>query len=173
MPHLLETRMFRLHWGNAHSAQSKTKTGESGIVQPSEPALEDRMAQVLAEITDGNWEIKASLPLTASEFATIAAQPVKNGTVFGTSYAAPFTDGVVLLCQRQRSVDEESFATIHAEREERQSRIRSARRDVFLKEHPVSEKRKLIGGRTYVFRGVDYATREEAEAAQALALAML
>jgi hypothetical protein len=166
---VLETRMFRLHWGNQHGGP-KVKGQEGGIVQANEPAMEERIASVLGEITDGNWEIKATLPITASEFSTLATQPVKNGSVFGTAFAAPFTDGVVLLCQRQRTVDPERHAAIMAERQERQERILQQKREIFLRDNPVTEKRKLIGGRLYLFRGREFPTREAAEAVQKTAM---
>jgi hypothetical protein len=170
MPALLETRMFRLHWGNAHSNVQKSKTGDSGIVQPNELAMEDRIAATLAEITDGNWEIKASLPVTASEYSTQLGQANRNAPAIATSFAAPFTDGVILLCQRARNVDEATHLSIMDERRERQERLTEARREVFMRDNPVTEKRKLIGGKTWQFRGRDYQSREAAEAAQSLAL---
>jgi hypothetical protein len=170
MRDLLETRMFRLHWGNRHASEQKTKSGESGIVGANEAAMEERIAAVLGEITDGGWEIRASLPVTASEFSTQLTPAIKGSPAYATSFAAPFTDGVVLLCQRRRYVDEESYAAITAERAERQERLLRERRDSFIREFPITEKRKLIGGRTYQFRGRDFASREEAEAAQSVAL---
>jgi hypothetical protein len=169
MRDLLETRMFRLHWGNQH-AGPKTKGQEGGIVQANELMMEERIASILGEITDGNWEIKATLPITASEFSTLATQPVKSGSVFGTSFAAPFTDGVILLCQRQRAVDPERHAAIMFERQERQERILQQKRELFLRDNPVTEKRKLMGGRLYLFRGREYPTREAAEAVQKTAM---
>jgi hypothetical protein len=170
MHDLLETRMFRLHWGNQHGNTPKGKSTDGGIVQANEVAMDEKIAAILGEITDGNWEIKASLPITASEFSTMATQPVKNGTVYGTSFAAPFTDGVILLCQRVRFVDEETHIAITNERLERQERMLKDRRENFLRDNPITEKRKLIGGKTYAFRGRDFASREAAEAAQRLAL---
>ncbi len=63
MPQLLETRMFRLNWGNAHSSEQRSKTGESGIVEANSDRMDESLARILAEISDGGWEIKASLPL--------------------------------------------------------------------------------------------------------------
>lgn len=170
MRDLLETRMFRLHWGNQHSTGQRSKTLDSGIVSANELAMEESIARALAEITDGGWEIKASLPVTASEFSTQMSPASKTTASVATSFAAPFTDGVVLLCQRRRMVDEEAFNQISAEREERQERIRKERREAFLRDNPVTEKRKLIGSKSYLFRGRDFPSREAAEAAQALAL---
>jgi hypothetical protein len=170
MRDLLETRMFRLHWGNRHASEQKTKNGESGVIGANESAMEDRIASVLSEITDGGWEIKASLPVTASEFSTQLTPAAKGASAFATSFAAPFTDGVVLLCQRRRFVEEDAYAAIMAERMERQERVQRERRESFLRDYPVTEKRKLIGGRTYHFRGQDYPTRDAAEAAQANSL---
>jgi hypothetical protein len=170
MRELMETRMFRLHWGNRHTAEQKTKTGDGGIVQPNELAMEERISQVIGEITDGNWTIKASLPITASEYVTQIALASKTAPAMATSYAAPFTDGVILLCQRNRIVDEEAYYQITSERQERQDRIQKERREVFLQDNPITEKRKLIGAKSFQFRGRDYTTREAAEAAQAMAL---
>jgi hypothetical protein len=170
MRDLLETRMFRLHWGNKHASEQKTKSGESGIVGANETALEERFSAIIGEITDGGWEIKASLPVTASEFSMQLTPATKTAAAYATSFAAPFTDGVVLLCQRRRYVDEETYAAITSARSERQERLQRERRDAFLREHPITEKRKLIGGRTYVFRGQDFTSREAAEEAQSVAL---
>jgi hypothetical protein len=173
MPQLLETRMFRLNWGNAHSSEQKGKTGESGIIEARQDELDASMARVLAEINDGGWEIKASLPLSASEFSTQVVQPQRNAAGYVTSFAAPFTDGVVLLCQRHREMSEESYAAIMAERDSRQEKLLRDRREAFLAANPISEKRKLIGANSFQFRGKDYPTREAAESAQALALSNL
>jgi hypothetical protein len=143
MRELMETRMFRLHWGNRHAAEQKTKTGDGGIVQ---------------------------LPITASEYVTQIAAASKTAPAMATSYAAPFTDGVILLCQRNRMVDEEAYYQITSERQERQDRIQKERREVFLLDNPITEKRKLIGAKSFQFRGRDYTTREAAETAQAMAL---
>ncbi len=59
----------------------------------------------------------------------------KTAASVATSFAAPFTDGVILLCQRRRIVDEETFSHITAEREERQERIRRERRESFLRDN--------------------------------------
>jgi hypothetical protein len=170
MRELMETRMFRLNWGNQHTAEVKSKAGDGGIVQANEFTMEERIAQVMGEITDGNWNIKASMPITASEYVTQLAPATKTAPAMATSYAAPFTDGVILLCQRSRLVDEEAYYQITAERQERQDRIQKERREAFLQNNPITEKRKLIGSKSFQFRGRDYPTREAAEAAQAMAL---
>jgi hypothetical protein len=170
MPNLLETRMFRLNWGNAHSNEQKLKTGEVGVVEPNQPQLEAMLASTLAEINDGGWEIKASLPLTATEFST---QYAPGGKASLSTFAAPFTDGVILLCQRARLVDDETHATIMAERMDRLDRALRDRRETFLRANPISEKRKLIGSNAYLYRGREYASREGAELAQADDLASL
>ncbi len=39
--------------------------------------------------------------------------------------------------------------------------------------NPITEKRKLIGPNSFLFRGKEYPTREAAEAAQSLAMSIL
>jgi hypothetical protein len=173
MPMLLESRTFRVHWGNLHSNEQKTKNGESGIVQPNEPGMENAIAGVMREITDGDWEIKTSLPLTASEFNLSATQANRGATTPGFGYSTAFTDGMIFICQRRRLVDDETYRLTMIEREDRMNANRDKKRDTFLKEFPVTEKKKLFGSGSFQFRGKDFLTREEAEAAQAEALALL
>jgi hypothetical protein len=173
MPMLLESRTFRIHWGNHHSNEQKSKNGESGIVQPNEMAMENAIAAVMRAITDGDWDIKASMPLTASEFNLSAAQANRGATTPGFGYSTAFTDGMIFICQRRRLVDDETYRTTMIERDDRMNAAREKNREAFLKDFPVTEKKKLFGGGSFQFRGKDYATREEAETAQNEALAQI
>jgi hypothetical protein len=155
MPRLIESRSFRVVWGNTQVTQGKGKAAEAGVVHADERAMEQALASTLAEITDGGWEIRASLPLHASEFVGGAA-----------GNAAGFTDGVVLICQRWREMDEATHDAEMRERGLREEAARLRRREAFLKANPVTEKKKLLGPASFQFMGVDYPSRDAAALAQ-------
>jgi hypothetical protein len=176
MPSIFETTMFRAHWGFTRAEQPKAgKHTEVGIVEPNWKSAEDEIAVVMADIEEGNWEIKASLPLIASEYAThreINRQTDQSYAV-GWGYGAPFTDGVIFLCQRKLEMSETDFAIYEAKRSEKETERRAERLRSFAAEFPISEKRKLLGSTVYLFKSKEYPTRTAAEAERDAAMARI
>ena len=123
MPAIYETMTFRAHWGFTRSEQQKSgKHTEVGIVEPNWKSAEDEIAGVMAEIEEGNWEIKSTVPLIASEYAThvTAHRQVDQSYGAGWGYGAAFTDGIIFLCQRRVEMNDDAFGEYEAARKQRE-----------------------------------------------------
>jgi len=167
MPHVFETMTFRAHWGFTRSEQQKAgKHTEVGIVEPNWRSAEDELSAIMAEIEEGNWEIKGTVPLVASEYATHTTihRQVEQSYAAGWGYGAPFTDGVIFLCQRRVEMADDAFAEYETARKAREETRKIERIKTFSAENPIIEKKKLIGSTTWSFRGKDYPSKAAAEA---------
>ena len=176
MPQIFETMTFRAHWGFTRSEQQKAgKHTEVGIVEPNWKSAEEELAGVMAEIEEGNWEIKSTVPLIASEYATHTTvhRQVDQSYGAGWGYGAAFTDGIIFLCQRRVEMDDEAFATYEGARRQREEMRKIERIKSFTAAYPIIEKKKLIGSTLYTFKGKDYATRAAAEADRDAAIARI
>ncbi len=176
MPAIFETAMFRAHWGFTRvEPQKNKKTGDVGVVEPNVRAIEDELASIMAQIEQGNWEIKSTLPLIASEYATHStiSKQVDQSYAFGYAYGAPFTDGMIFLCQRKIDMSEDEFNAREQKRLVQEATRKAERIKAFETEFPVTEKRKLLGATTYFFKGREYASRALAETDRDAALAQM
>ena len=176
MPAVYETMTFRAHWGFTRSEQQKAgKHTETGVIEPNWKSAEDELAGVMAEIEEGNWEIKSTVPLIASEYATHTTihRQVEQSYGAGWGYGAAFTDGIIFLCQRRVEMTDEAFSTYETARKEREERRKIERIKAFTSEFPITEKRKLIGSTQFVFKGKDYPTRAAAEIDRDAAIARI
>ena len=176
MPSVFETMTFRAHWGYTRSEQQKAgKHTETGVIEPNWKSAEDELAGVMAEIEAGNWEIKSTVPLIASEYAThlTVHRQVEQSYGAGWGYGAAFTDGIIFLCQRRVEMSDEAFGDYEAARKDREEKRKIERIKSFTSEFPISEKRKLIGQTQFVFKGRDYPTRAAAEADRDAAIARI
>ena len=167
MPSVFETMTFRAHWGfNRSEVQKAGKHTEIAIIEPNWKSAEEELAGVMAEIEEGNWEIKSTIPLVASEYATHTTvhRQVDQSYGAGWGYGAAFTDGLILLCQRRVEMSDEAFADYETARKDREEKRKIERIKAFTSEFPITEKRKIIGSTQFVFKGKEYATRASAEA---------
>ncbi len=166
MPAIFETAMFRAHWGFTRIEPPKNKkNGDSGVIEPNWQAAEDEISAIMTQIEQGNWEIKSTLPLIASEYATHTTinKQVEQSYALGWAYGAPFTDGIIFMCQRKVELSDEDFEARENVRNERELARKSERLKAFATEFPITEKRKLIGGTTFLFKGKEYTSRAAAE----------
>jgi hypothetical protein len=146
MPAIFETTMFRAHWGFTRiEPQKNKKTGDIGIVEPNVRAIEDELASVMAQIEQGNWEIKSTLPLIASEYATHSTinKKMDQSYAFGYGYGAAFTDGIIFLCQRKIEVSEDEFAAREQARLTQENTRKTERIKAFEAEFPIRPLLKL------------------------------
>ncbi len=167
MPAIFETTMFRAHWGFTRvEPQKNKKTGDIGVVEPNVRAIEDELTNTMAQIEQGNWEIKSTLPLIASEYTTHSTvnKQMDQSYAFAYGYGAPFTDGIIFLCQRKIEMSEDEFAAREQARLVHEAVRKAERIKAFETEFPISEKRKLLGGTLYIFKGKEYTTKAAAEA---------
>ncbi len=167
MPVIFETAMFRAHWGFTRIEPHKNKkTGDIGIIEPNVRAIEDELANTMVQIEQGNWEIKSTLPLIASEYATHSTinKQMDQSYAFAYGYGAPFTDGIIFLCQRKTQVSEDEFAAREQTRLVQEATRKAERIKAFETEFPITEKRKLLGGTIYIFKGMEYTNKTIAEA---------
>ena len=159
--------MFRAHWGFTRiEPQKNKKTGDIGVVEPNVRAIEDELASVMAQIEQGNWEIKSTLPLIASEYVTHSTvnKQMDQSYAFAYGYGAPFTDGIIFLCQRKIELSEDEFTAREQARISQETTRKTERLKAFEVEFPITEKRKLLGGTLYTFKSKEYATKAAAEA---------
>ena len=176
MPAVYETMTFRAHWGFTRSEQQKSgKHTEVGIVEPNWTSAEDELQGIMAEIEEGNWEIKSTVPLIASEYATHTTvhRQVDQSYGAGWGYGAAFTDGIIFLCQRRVEMSDEAFGDYEAARKQREEVRKIDRIKAFTSQFPIVEKKKLIGSTTYSFKGKDYSTRTAAETDRDAAIARI
>ncbi len=174
MPAIFETATFRAHWGFTRTDQPKSsKLTDSGVIEPNWKRAEDELAGTMAEIEQGNWEIKSAIPLMASEYATHTNinREMDRSYGVGWGYGAAFTDGIIFLCQRKVMLSDEDFALREASRNERETARKAEKLKAFAEEFPITKKRKLIGGDIFLFKGKEYNSRETADAAREAALA--
>ena len=176
MPAIFETAMFRAHWGYTRTEPQKNKkTGDIGVVEPNVRAIEEELASIMVQIEQGNWEIKSTLPLIASEYATHSTinKQMDQSYAFGHAYGAAFTDGIIFLCQRKIDLSEDEFNAREQKRLVQEAMRKAERIKTFEAEFPITEKRKLLGATLYVFRGREYANKALAEADRDAALARM
>jgi hypothetical protein len=167
MPAIFETTMFRAHWGYSRIEQQKNKKpSDIGVIEPNVRAIEDELVSVMAQIEQGNWEIKSTLPLIASEYVTHSTinKQMDQSYAFGYGYGAAFTDGIIFLCQRKIELSEDEFAAREQTRVAQESTRKTERLKAFEAEFPITEKRKLLGGTIYTFKGKEYTNKAAAEA---------
>ncbi len=167
MPAIFETATFRAHWGFTRSEQQKAgKHTETGIIEPNWKMAEEELASIMAEIEQGNWEIKSTVPLIASEYATHTTihRQVDQSYGAGWGYGAAFTDGIIFLCQRRIEMSDEAYTEYETARMVREDARKIDRIKAFAEEFPIVEKRKLIGSTQFLFKGKEYPTRAAAEA---------
>ncbi len=166
MPTVFETTMFRAHWGFSRVEPNKNKKPtETGVIEPNVRVIEEELAGIMLQIQHGNWEIKSTVPLIASEYAThsLVNKQLDQSYAVGWGYGAAFTDGILFLCQRKIEVTEEEFNAREEKRIALEATHKQERIKAFEAEFPITEKRKLLGGTIYIFRGKDYANKAAAE----------
>jgi hypothetical protein len=167
MPAIFETTMFRAHWGYSRiEPQKNKKIIDIGVIEPNVRAIEDELASVMAQIEQGNWEIKSTLPLIASEYATHSTinKQMDQSYAYGYGYGAAFTDGIIFLCQRKIELSDDEFSTREQTRLTQETARKTERLKAFETEFPITQKRKLLGGTIHIFKGKEYTTKAAAEA---------
>lgn len=128
------------------------------------------MTELVDTLTDDDWEIKSVIPLTSSEYFTEGLSntsgPFSGSWGGGYGYGAPYTDGVVVICQRATEVSVEEINCRQQAREDKKSRQVAAQKaaDVIRLE-PISALNKgLFKADTFLYDGIEYLTHDEAVA---------
>jgi len=114
MPCVFETRWFRRHWGYVLTNQSEGGNASWATYEPNWKKIDEVMNGLMADLGEDGWEIKSVVPLVSSRSYT---QALTNSTgTFqsawgaGYGYAAPYVEGVVVLCQRRTEMTDMKHA---------------------------------------------------------------
>ncbi|KUL96531.1 hypothetical protein DK26_07080 [Bosea sp. WAO] len=178
MPRILETCTHRLYCGSQDESTGSKGDAQWGHVVPDRAALDEQLAALAAELSEGGWEIKAVTPLIASYYYAASQYMVSldrsNWGGYGVGYGAPYTEGLVVVAQRwveitREQQDErerrgaeraaaEAAAALEARRQARE--VELAR----LAAEPVG-KAGLLRDK-WRFRGQDYPTEALAQSAK-------
>lgn len=185
MPRILETCTHRLYCGSENEGTGSKADAQWGHVVPDRAALDEQLAALATELSEGNWEIKTVTPLTASFYHYASQYMVSldrsNWGGYGVGYGAPYTEGLVVVAQRwveitQEQQDErerraaeraaaEAAAALEAKRRTREAELAK------LAAEPVG-KAGLLRDK-WRFRGQDYPTEALAHSAKEVALKAL
>lgn len=185
MPRLLETCTRRLHCGCQDENTGSKGDAHWGHVAPDRAALDGQLAELVAELSEGGWEIKAVTPLTASYYYAASQYMVSldrsNWGGYGLGYGAPYTEGLLVTAQRWVEISEaqqeererqaaarraaETAAALQARREAREVELAK------LAAEPVG-KAGLLRDK-WRFRGQDYPTEALAQGAKEAAIKAL
>ncbi|WP_332688620.1 hypothetical protein [Bosea sp. (in: a-proteobacteria)] len=185
MPRILETCTRRLYCGCQDEGRGSKGDAAWGHVVPDRAALDERLAELVTELTEGGWEIKTVTPLTASYYYSASQYMVSldrsNSGGYGLGYGAPYTEGLVVLAQRWVEISEaqqeererraaeraaaEAAAALQARRDARETELAK------LAAEPVG-KAGLLRDK-WRFRGQDYPTEALAQGAKDAAVKAL
>lgn len=185
MPRIIESCTRRLYCGCRDEGTGSKGDANWGHVVPDRSALDERLAELVAELTEGGWEIKAVTPLTASYYYAASQYSVSldrsNWGGYGVGYGAPYTEGLVVMAQRWVEITEAQQAERDREKAQRQAaeamaalEARRAQRQgelARLAAEPVA-KAGLLRDK-WRFRGQDYPTEALAQGAKDNALKAL
>lgn len=185
MPRLIESCTRRLHCGYRNEDTGSKGDAVWGNITPDRSTLDEQLSGLIAELTEGGWEIKSVTPLTSSYYYAASQYSVSldrtNWGGYGVGYGAPYTEGLVVMAQRWVEITEaqqaerdreraqrqavEAAAALEAKREQRQGEL--AR----LTAEPVA-KAGLLRDK-WRFRSQDYPTEALAQGAKDAALKAL
>lgn len=108
MPKIESTWLYQT-WSYELSDLRQSGDYETGVYRAKRERLTEALSAITAEADKGGWEIKAVVPMTASDFVTNRLANdvrgdfgVKTGEVWGAAYAygAAYTEGFAVLMQR-------------------------------------------------------------------------
>lgn len=175
MPLVYETRTFRRNFGCnkvALKGSIMEPKWERVSIGPHPETIDVAMAELTAEINNLGWEIKSIVPLTVTEYQyEYFGSPIRIG---GLAYAAPYTGGIIAICQRAVEMSEEEYATYRIAMKHKFDVVaagdtcRKTIRDAAnVRAQSIAEMKKgMMGPKTYVFDEVSYTDKASAEAAR-------
>jgi len=162
MPRILETisRQLRWEWQHTNSGENKNQTAWWGNYEPRWEVMDAKIANLVCELEDDQWEVKSVTPLTSSRYMGVGLDNRGGGTTVwggGYGYATPVTVGVIVLAQRWVEVSEDELAQRSRERAQRQaSQAAAARRAEHDRIMALPIKASGIFSKEWVFNGEKY-----------------
>jgi len=185
MPRTLETCTRRLYCGCRDEDTGSKGDASWGHLAPNRNVLDEKLAALTTELSEGGWEIKAVTPLTASYYHAASRFDISmdrsNWGGYGVGYGAPYTEGLVVIAQRWIEISEaqqaerdrqaaarkadETAAALQTKRDARAGELAKLAGEPIAKAGLLRDK--------WRFRGQDYPTQALAQGARDSALRAL
>jgi len=151
MPRIYETKWFRRHFGRERTDNKLITFGAN------QTDIDTAMREVLAEL-ENEWEIKSIVPIIAS----IQYSPATHGGVHPGYITLPYTDGILIVCQRSFEISEEELAVRKQAAIEKKDRENRMKRAAAILTESIEVRKALLGRTKYVWRGIEFDTEAEA-----------
>ena len=173
MPTVYETKTIRktFVWARSNVQTNLLKSFERGYLAPSPESVDRAIAEITAELSLSGWEVKGILHLEGSEYYWNheGRSQTHDGVV--KSYSAPYTTGIVVMCQHAIEMNEEELEGRKKALEYQQAAAAAASTSgaaaaAAVRLEPIEPLKKGVFAKVWMFDGQEYPDEDAARAAR-------